>query len=481
MSVFSDYFTSIKESRNLTANQIADMCGKDVSLVFRWLSGKRIPAEWKQMELITDRLQMFEDEISKLKNAYERTLLGEEAYACHQKVTEIFRVLQQRRDEYLSFQEENPFQTREVRLPEFVKLNNKMEILSWLQNVLDYLVTQQEKKLYLKMQSMPSEVLMLLKLFCSRTKDCEIEAIVYLKNGENISQIHNLEMLKGITEILVQKNPIEIYGREELNVQEGFSDNWILSEDFMLQFDEELSSGMLSTDSEWIQFSLQAFEKMKHSGKGFGKKACEPEAFISTYEGENFIGNSIEYMPCIGCSLTREILERQIYPQIPGREMLIQSILMNYEALNGERNIDWKSFFFREGLLEFMDTGRIENFPYMVYERPDLDIRCQLLQNMIHVSENGKNVYYMMKDGKLPLMRNLYVEQKSGVHGSLNIDMHLEEGTKERFVMQDEGLRKQFEEFFEHLVKGGYAYDAKETIDYMKQVLEQYKSKLNEV
>lgn len=477
MSAFSDYFTSIKESRNLTAAQIADICEKDVSLIFRWLNGTRIPTDWKQIEAVTDKLQMSKDEMAKLKNTYERTLLGEDAYACHQKIIDFFSVLQQRRDEYLSFQDENSFVIKDISLPEFVKMNNKMEILSRVQNALDYLTAHEDKKLYLKIQTMQPEVLMLLKMFCSQTKERQIEAIVYLADGEKDSGVHNLEVLKGIAEILVQRNSIEIFGQIELNYEEGLSDNWIMSEDFVLQFDAELSGGMMSTNQEWIRFLRNAYEELKRVGTSFGKKACESGAFISTYGSENIWGSSIEYMPCIGSALTREILERQIYSYIPERESLIQSILTTYANLAEARNADWKSFFFRDGLLEFMDTGRIENFPYMVYERPNPVTRCEILQNMIKVSKEKKLVYYMVKDEALPHMRNLYVEQMDGDLGSLNINMHFEEGIKERFVMEDKGLTKLFENFFAYLAKGGYAYSAKETVAYMEKVLEEYKAK----
>lgn len=479
MSLFSEYLAEIKVRRNLTCAQIAQMCNKNTKDVFCWIGGKYIPESWKQLEIIVDRLQLSEEEGEKLKNAYERTLIGEEKYACHRKIIEFFQVLQQVGDDYLQFQEQDIVNVREVKLPEFVQLNNKMEILRWIQNILDYLTSQKEKKLYLNIQVMNPEIMMLLNLFCTNTTNCKIEEIIYLKVEEKNAGEHNLQVLKGIAEVLVQRNSIEIYGQDEVNFEKGFSENWILSEDFICCFDEELSGGMLSTNTEWVQFFLDSFEDIKASGRNVGIKRYEEShglpAFVFPYS--DFIGRSIEYMPCTGCCLTRAMLEQYIYSTIPDREALIQGIMEYYARLTGAEELEWHTFFFREGMLEFMDTGRIDAVPDILYERPSVATRCEVLERMIDFSKEGKICYHMVKDGRLPLMKNLHVEQMNGVTKSLIIDMHFEDDRKERFEIEDEEFRTNFWNFFEYLEKGGYAYSVQETIAYMEEVLEEYRGR----
>ncbi len=67
MSTFSEYLTYIKESRNMTGAYMANICDKDVSVVFCWLNGKRFPKNWSQIETLVDKLQLTDEEHTKLK------------------------------------------------------------------------------------------------------------------------------------------------------------------------------------------------------------------------------------------------------------------------------------------------------------------------------------------------------------------------------------------------------------------------------
>lgn len=478
MSAFSECFMEIKDRRNLTGVEIAEMCNKETSVIFHWLNGTRFPKNWKQIEGIVVKLKLSDNEYQSLKTAYEKTALGKTEYECHRKIIEIFDILQKRRDEYLSFPEDAFVSIREVRLPEFVKMNNKMEIISWVQNLLDYLSAQEVKKVYLKFQTIHQEILMLIKMFCSRTKDSKIEAMVYLLEDEQFSGAHNLEVLKGIIEILVQRNSVEIYCQEEANYEQGFGENWIISEDFAIQYNDDLSTGMLSTNPEWIQFMKQSFDTLKENSGNLGKKACDVTEFNEGYEIPDMQGFSIEHMPCIGNCLTKELLERNIYPEIPHREEIIQGILAGHFIEEKNEDFKWRSFFFKDGLIDFMNTGRIENFPYMIYQQISLADRCEILQNGINICEDGRFSYHMVKDGELPSMRNLYIEQMICSMNKLEIYMHFEAGLKEQFQIKNESLKKEFQKFFEYLEKGGYVYSRKETLTYMKKVLREYRKKL---
>lgn len=437
MSAFSEYFMMIKNRRNLTGAQIAEMCDKETGMIFHWLSGKRYPSEWSLMEDVVEKLKLSEDEYRKLKNAYERTILGESDYVCHKKIMEIFHLLEDRRDAQVVFPEEKYIKVQEVCLPEFKKLNGKMEILVWLQTALEYLSLQRHRKLYLKFQNKHEEVLLLLKMLCSRIHDCQMEEIVYLCREKNISNIENLEVLKGIIEILVQKNSIDVYYLEELDYEKGFAENWILSDDFVILYDAELTSGMLTANRDWIDTYKESFEKLKQISESFGKKECGYFQDESGYEMPDSMGISMEYMPSVR--------------QCPGME--------------------WKSFFSGEGYIEFMENGSMEKYSH-------LKTRCEIMQMCIDNAKNGRFQYFMIKDSELPEMQNLCIRQISGKEKKLVICMLFEEGMQERFEIKDEGLQQQFWNFFEYLEKYGYIYNAEETLAYMESVLWEYKKRL---
>lgn len=471
MSRFSEYFTKIKESRGLTNPQISNISGLDKALLFRWAAGKECPASWQQLEVLCRQLQLSLEEELGLQNAYQFTKMGEEAYTCHHKIMEILHVFQQRGAEYHSLQKN---QTKAgITLPGFVQMKNKLEIIQWTQKALGNLAVQEEKRLYLKMQAAYPEILMLLKIFFGCTENCTVEEIVYLVSEKQGASLHNLEVLKGIAEIVVQKHPVEVFWQEDSNCERGFSDNWILSDGFIVQFDGLLSKGMLVTEPEWLGFFQCTFQRMKESSQSLGGKKCGLPELFQGYGYKEAIVSSLEYMPCIGPCLTMELLERQIYPEIPGREALIQEIYRNCVSMTGRG----KAFFCREGLEEFMETGRIESFPYEVYRKPSMEQRCQMVERMIAITEQGELTYQMVKGEQFPHMKGLYLELIEGEQGRLSIDMHFLEGDKERFLIRDQGIQGYFQVFFQNLEGSGYAYSAQETAAYMREIVNQYRKK----
>lgn len=425
------------------------------------------------MEMIVEKLQLSEEEYTKLKNTYGQTMIGDMDYVCHQKILEFFQILKQRREEFSDFQEDT-LSVKQVDLPAFLQLNNKLEILRWVQNALDYLHLNEgkEKKLCLNMQVMHSEILMLLEMFCSYTQNCNIEEIVYLMRDNPDSDSYNLDVLKNMAEILIQRNAIELFCLEKTNAEMAFSVNCILSEEFVIWFDDELSGGMLTTAPEWIDFFMQAFEKTKEISRHLGRKSYTLQNHISFYT-KNFAGKSIEYMPCIGWGLTKEIMEQHIYANIPDRDKIMQNVLAYCQSYAQKNHSNWKSFFFMEGLIEFMETGYIENVPDMFFERPNLKTRCEVLQNIINFSEQRTVPYYMVKEDALPVMKDLYIEQVEGDVLTIVIDVHFDD-VRERCIIEDNELGRCFEKFFAYLETGGYVYSVEETIERMKEVLAKY-------
>ncbi len=474
MSKFSEYFSKIKESRGLTNPQISRISGLDKALLFRWSAGKECPESWQQLEALSSRLQLSSEEEQSLRNAYQFTKMGEESYACHNKILEILHVFQQRGAEYHSLQKAR---TQErAPLPNFVQMRNKLEIIQWTQKALGSLTAQKEKRLCLKMHSAYPEILMLLKIFFGCTEDCSVEEIVYLARERQGASLHNLEVLKGIAELVVQKHPVEVFWQEDADGEQGFSDNWILSDGFIIQFDGLLSKGMLVTEPEWLDFFHCTFQRMKESGQSLGGKKCDlPDLFQDFGRGEVSI-SSLEYMPCIGPCLTIELLEGQVYQEVPGREALIQEIYRNCVGMSSHG----KAFFCREGLMEFMDTGRIESFPYEIYKRPSLEMRCQVIERAAAISDRGELTYHMVRGRQIPNMKGLYLELMEGKKECLNIDMHFAEGEKERFTIKDKGIQRYFRDFFQNLESSGHAYSAQETADYLRGIAAQYRKKAME-
>lgn len=445
MSVFSDCFAKIKKCRGLTASQIAQICGRDKKEIFQWLAGTELPKDWQRIKVMSQRIQLSLDEEKELRSAYQRSQMGEETYICYVKVMEFFAILQQKSEKSPTIRQKCIWKRQEITLPDMVRMNSRLEIFQWVQNMFDYLAVHKEKRLYLKVQTLHREFLMLLKIFLDRTENCKIEEIVYFENEENISQIHNLEVLKGVGEILIQKHPIEIFWLEEINCEKGFSDNWILSDDFLILFDDQLTEGIIVTEIEWLRYFYITFQKLKDCSWRLGGKAhCLSDKFYE-YEKEGITINYLEYMPYN---------------------------IWNYKARKG------CSIFFREGLIEFMETGYMESFCTDDCESLKLDTRCKMVQRAAALMEQGKMFCYMVKKKESLDMRGVCLEYITEPEKSLYIEMKFGKENKGWLIIQNKGIYQQFEYFFEYLKNSEYVYSVQETAEYMKKIAVKYKKKL---
>ena len=233
--------------------------------MYGWINGRAIPFSWERLQVVVNNLQLSKEEETELKNGFERTRLGEEGYAIWQKMVECFQIQLQKDEKVIHSEEKCCFAVKKVELPEIVFFKNKMDIFRGIQTVLDYMRVQMEQRLYLKMHSMHTEIMLFLKMFCYSAKECEIEEIVFLTREKERINVHNLEVLKNIAELMAQKREIDVYCSEEVYCEKDFSDNWMISNAFVLWYDEALSSGMLTTNPVWIQFFRKRFEKIKES------------------------------------------------------------------------------------------------------------------------------------------------------------------------------------------------------------------------
>ena len=191
------------------------------------------------------------------------------------------------------------------------------------------------------------------------------------------------------------------------------------------------------------------------------------------YQYDNSVqGCSYEYMQCIGNCLTREILEDHIYNDIPQREYIIEGLFKS----NIYNKWEWWSVFTYEGLIEFMETGNIQNFPYQLYRKPDMKVRCELLENAIKMTKKREFCYYMIKSDKMYSMKEYYLEMY--LKARVSINFYNEVGSIGRFVFENPIIAGVFEEMNGYLEKIGYIYSHEKTCEIMQKVLEEYKAKI---
>lgn len=445
MSAFSECLKRFKERRKLTCAKMADVCDMDHTVLFRWLNGQNVPKDWVNVEKLIAKLHLSSSESMELRLTYERTTLGEDCYQSYHKIIDLFEVIHNRVKESMK----SPvayFETRQIKkLPEFLVLENKMDILQGIRNVFMLLSVQKKQNIYMKLQSIPQEFVTLMKLFCDRNSTCNVEGIVYLREEEEDTRRYNLEVLEHVMDMILQKNTVQFYCAKELDVEKKFAENILLSDTFMIKFDYQMSYGIMTFDKEWIHFFKESYEKQK----AICQPVCRRSVHGMEVENVDFYKEKpyickIEYMP-------------------------------HLDMVNDKNSAQLDSIFFVEGLELFMEHGCLrQSFPATT--RPlDRKMRYLMLEEAIASFKKRKVAFHLVKPDRIAWLDCMGLEYVRGVDDSLSFKIVVENAQIIRYEIINEVIKKQFEGFFEYFLRSNYVYTETETLEYLEKCLEKYK------
>ena len=177
--------------------------------------------------------------------------------------------------------------------------------------------------------------------------------------------------MKEVISLWAENASFQIYISE--NVDElNSEDNFIMTDEFVLQYHQDLSGGLLSSEASWIKFWKDKFISWKKICRRlFSLTSIDNifDRYNSWTENEPCDNMSWEYMPCFAMMLNEDTLNRFLYDTLPVKEQMIQMILeVIVMSENDNKNprtlLNWFSM---EGLRSFMDNGVFSTLPCLLY------------------------------------------------------------------------------------------------------------------
>lgn len=486
MSAFSECLTSIKNARGLSSAEVAKICETDITVIFRWIKGERLPNNMQKVEEIERKLRLSEQEKRELEEAYIITLCGADKYKSFKEVIKMINNLQISRlndrtrgiineqniwDEYLSKVElDNDYIEKEL-----VTYKRKSDIIDAVMEALLFMSKQEDKKLYIFTNDMDTELEAVIRNYCKYIENSSIEKIIY--QGENDNLYENVDFLGKVVNTLFHENDMQLWiGHEKDHITYK---NYILSNRFFIQYSDDMSEGMMTTYPELIEMYMSIFQYQKNHSICIGKNGIDGFNYVKEEydkDSEIFV---LENQPCVGACLTEEMLRNHLYKNLPDREEMIQSIIQTYvlgcRSNNGIIK-EMNNYFTESGLREFLETGMLEAFPYPVYTPLSLGERCRIIRDCVELSGKGKyRHHYMLRENKLPDLSGIHIEYKKNKSGSkVSVDVNLPEGGLERIRFWYENIVTVFEAFFSCLKNEKYVYSQKETESIMLRIVEEY-------
>ena len=475
MSVFSEYLTVIKNKRNLNSADVAKICGLDTTVVFRWIKGERIPDDIGKLKIVELRLRLSEQEINNLEDAYMITVYGDDRYKDFKFVCKIISEIRRytREGKYIKMSGEEKFiihhemtqgvevdllEERSIleyiknlnsnhneKLEEFKVLHGKYDIIEEIGKCFAIFRKKRRKKIYVTSSSVKKEVNTLLGICCNGT-GISIERIFYMQTElMSYSKNKKLELLKEVTDIIFQKNKINIYLVKTDSLRDM---NWIIAEDFFIQYNNDITEGIITTYPEWINMQKQVFECIRSKSDIVGKNEIGSNMDIPQDYSKNTLIKVLEYQPCLYGSF---------------KEIGVEEV---------------KTFFTEKGLYEFMNTGRLDTFNSRFNKPFSVKERCDLLRECVRLSKEGKNKHYLIKYNKLCDIKNIHIKLNiSSKDSSVVLDVNNSNEEREGLLLHEEAILDGFKNFFDCLENEKYVYNKGETEEIMMRIVKEYETK----
>ena len=137
-----------------------------------------------------------------------------------------------------------------------------------------------------------------------------------------------------------------------------------------------------------------------------------------------------------------------------------------------------KSFFSREGLRRFLETGILDvvcHTSNMTFTRRE---RCSFIRKYVPLSREMKNEQFMIREEQGLSLLGVHMQMVSeNKKKSVRIDTLLENGKIEHLVITDRNMIDGIEEFYQCLEENMITYSKEETEQYMLDLVEEYENK----
>lgn len=194
---------------------------------------------------------------------------------------------------------------------------------------------------------------------------------------------------------------------------------------------------------------------------------------------------SWEYMPCFAMMLDEDTLNRFLYDTLPVKEQMMQMILevivmSESDNKNPKTLLNWFSM---EGLRSFMDNGVFSTLPQEPFYNPvSLPDCIKILERYIYMSSIGRMKPQLVKDEYNLTLKDVFIEPSFGEPQFLRFSLSNNEVLTSKIMnINDKDIVESYMEFCDYLCNAGYVMSIEDTIEKLKDVLEEYKGKIDKV
>lgn len=481
MNLFSELLFNHIRSRGFTNIYFSKICGVDRTLMQKYISGKRLPRQEKIRKIMYEKLHLSPDEQAAIENAYQREVLGPgvyEQYQCVKHILENFSEIT-----YQKGSVENPVFHVEMNaghLQKILPLYTKNELLNYLWGILGHAAEQEACDIYLIMQpdyDGLDEILMNL----IRKNNIRIHHLVCIdRQMTEQKESYNLRILQKMVALMCGRADYDVrfyYSSISNHINStSLMPNLVLAGDFVVQFNYEMDKGVVFRDSALGNFYAKIYDSLERKTSSFLKKHGSIVDTVQYYQEQHPCDCSLQYQPCFAYTFSDQMLSEITEPSKLGNSGVIGELCTmlgqwgrHAASLGIPAN---RNFFARSGVNDFMETGRMREFPSEFYHPLPFKWRLHVLKIFCQQLKSGLIEGYLINEEEFHMDRSL-IMQLSG-RDAVHFISCREDGSQSVMRLYEDGIVNAFVDFIEKLKDTACTESREATITFIEEKVRQY-------
>ena len=481
MSEFSELLSQHIHNKNIKTYPVAQYCGLDRSNMYKVINGKRKPPSFEMVTNMCKFMQLSPNETKEMQEAYVITLIGSDNYYRRKNVKLFFEEF---RLPSLSF----PAATYKAEtIPEtddVILLNTQTEINNALLRILSLEFSREAGHIRMLIQPDYSFLLDLLVSEGIGKSNVLIDHIICLDNNTDFSKgknDYNLNCLKSILPLYrsIPKYETFYYYDNISSKNDSFTlfPYIIITSEYACLVTADIRKGYITRSPESLEMLCGIFDDYLEKSSCLLKRIdnlLEQLDYAQNLVHVNMPAYSFQMTPCLTFFIDAHFADKYVIQELPNRSAFIERFVDYVNNMSESRNTSsMYSVFSLEGLLRFMETGEIGEYPSSAYNRPDMEDRVCLARQLLQACRTYN--YRMLKNniGSLDNELYLFISQTRGY-------LMLNSPVTNNLIyldIEEPGLLFTFFDFCDNMDERLF-FTKEEMIEQLKAIIEKYQKLL---
>ena len=481
MSEFSELLSQHIHNKNIKTYPLAQYCGLDRSNMYKVINGKRKPTSFEMVTNMCKFMQLSPNETKEMQEAYVITLIGSDNYYRRKNVKLFFEEF---RLPSLSF----PAATYKAEtIPEtddVILLNTQTEINNALLRILSLEFSREAGHIRMLIQPDYSFLLDLLVSEGIGKSNVLIDHIICLDNNTDFSKgknDYNLNCLKSILPLYgsIRKYETFYYYDNISSKNDSFTlfPYIIITSEYACLLTADIRKGYITRSPESLEMLCGIFDDYLEKSSCLLKRIdnlLEQLDYAQNLVHVNMPAYSFQMTPCLTFFMDAHFADKYVIQELPNRSAFIERFVDYVNNMSESRNTSsMYSVFSLEGLLRFMETGEIGEYPSSAYNRPDIEDRVCLARQLLQACRTYN--YRMLKNniGSLDNELYLFISQTRGY-------LMLNSPVTNNLIyldIEEPGLLFTFFDFCDNMDERLF-FTKEEMIEQLKAIIEKYQKLL---